>query len=551
MSHLLDNQLLSAIFDRASESIFVIDQEGRHVRVNAAAERLTGYSNEELATMTFFDLTPQSSLERGRSLWREFLRRGALTDDYWLRRKDGSVVQVEFQAVANFARGLHLSCARDVTARRREERRLRRAVNLQEATAAMSAAVDTAQVAKAILAAGLNALDAQAGHVVAVVDGGRWAELVATVGMPPGLEEQWAAAASSLGVPPKIVDGRYRFWLDDTSVLLRGFRPGDPVCVEQVGDLRSRENYNLSDVGGAMVGLPLLVSGTPVGGLYLFWKEKRSFCADESSFAWTLAGLCAQALERARLFTAEREARERAVASEKSILEYQQRLQRMAFDRVVVEERERRRVAMALHDGVTQYLALARITLDPVRQRLEEANRKAVDSAVELITQAIDETRSLSFELSPPVLYDLGIKAGLCWLGEKLEQATGLHVEIADDGTDPSVDDVTAAILFRSVRELLMNVFKHAKSKIARVSLGNRADHVEVVVEDTGAGFEPAQTSSSRGFGLMSVREEIGRLGGVVEVISAPDRGTRIRMRVPSRLADGAGSPDVEARSGA
>ena len=175
MSQLLDDRVLSAIFDRAGDAIFLIDDDGRFIRVNPAAEQLTGYSAEELRTMTFFDLTPSSSLEQGRAQWREFLRAGALSGDYWLSRKNASLVQVEFHAVARVVPGLHLSNSRDVTARRREERRLRRAVNIQEAIAAMSAAVDTAQVAQAILDAGLKALEAQAGHVVTVVDGGRWA----------------------------------------------------------------------------------------------------------------------------------------------------------------------------------------------------------------------------------------------------------------------------------------------------------------------------------------------------------------------------------------
>jgi PAS domain S-box-containing protein len=546
MSHLLDDRILSAIFDRAGDAIFLIDDDGRFIRVNPAAEALTGYSAEELRTMTFFDLTPSSSLERGRSQWREFLRVGALSGDYWLSRKNGAPVEVEFQAVANVVPGLHLSNTRDVTARRREERRLRRAVNIQEATAAMSAAVDTAQVAQAILEAGLKALEAQAGHVVAVVDGGRWAELVATVGMEADLEARWAAAARSTEIPPRRVNGRYRFWLDDASVLLRNFQIGGPIAVEQVDQLHpARTSYHLGDLGGAMVGLPLLVSGALVGGLYLFWKEKRWFCEDESSFAWTLAGLCAQALERARLFTSEREARERAVASEKAVLDYQDRLRSMAFDRVVVEERERRRVAIALHDGVTQYLALTKMTLDPVRQRLQGADRAAVDAAMKLVTDAIEATRSLSFELSPPVLYDLGIRAGLSWLAERLEQATGLRIEIAEEGTDPSLDDVTAAIVFRTVRELLMNVFKHSRTTEARVSFGNHGDSLEVVVEDRGAGFDPAEIASHPGFGLMSVREEIGRLGGAVEVVSAPDRGTRICVRVPNGRARILEGPEV------
>ena len=530
--------MLDAIFARATDAIFLGDDEGRCVLVNPAAETLTGYSSEELCAMTVFDLTPAFLKQTGRAMWRDCLGQGTFSGDYVLTRKDGSLVEVEFQAVASILPGIHLAIMHDVTARKRDERRLRRAASLQEATAAMSAAVETAQVAEVILAAARSALDAQAGFLVAVVDGGRSTEVVAAAGLGPDREEQWAEAFRALGFPPMIVGGRYRFSLEVPTYLVEVFRRAEPIRVEQVVDLTHRgARGNVANLGAAMTCIPLVVSGALVGGLYLFWNDKRAFCEDESAFAATLAGLCAQALDRARLFTAERAARERAVASERAILEHQERLQRMAFDRVVVEERERRRVATALHDGVTQYLALAKITLDPVRQGLDEADRTRMDAAMKLITEAIAETRSVSFELSPPLLYDLGIKAALSWLGEKLEQGSGLKIVIADDGTDPALDDVTASIVFRTVRELLVNVVKHANAATASVSIRRFPDHVEVVVEDAGTGFDPTEMAPSTGFGLVSVREQIERLGGAVKVTSARNEGTRVRVRIPCRPA--------------
>jgi PAS domain S-box-containing protein len=528
--------MFDALFARATDAIFLADDEGRYLLVNPAAEKLTGYSGEELRTMTVFDLTPPQHKEAGQAMWRKFLRTGTGSGDYTLTRKDGALVEVEFQAVASIVPGTHLSILHDVTARKRDEQRLRRAARLQEATAAMSAAVDTEQVAQAILAAGLSALEAQAGTLIVVVDGGRSAEVVAASGMGPDREEQWAEAFRAVGFPPIIVGGRYRFSLEVPTYLVEVFRRAEAIRVEPVVDVvHPGVRRSFADLGASMTCIPLVVSGALIGGFYLFWKEKRAFCEDEAAFAETLAGLCAQALERARLFTAEREARERAVASERAILEHQDRLQRMAFDRVVVEERERRRVATALHDGVTQYLALAKITLDPIRQALAEADRTRMDAALKLITEAIAETRSVSFELSPPLLYDLGFKAALSWLGEKLEQGSGLKISIADDATDPALDDVTALIVFRTVRELLVNVVKHANSPTASVSIYRRPDHVEVIVEDRGTGFDPAEMAPLTGFGLVSVREQIGRLGGTVEVTSARNEGTRVRVRIPYR----------------
>jgi PAS domain S-box-containing protein len=234
--------------------------------------------------------------------------------------------------------------------------------------------------------------------------------------------------------------------------------------------------------------------------------------------------------------------------AERKIRDYQVKLQRMAFEAAVTEERERRRIAQDLHDRVGQSLALARIKLDVVRKTTTDEVRAAIDLAVELISTSIEDTRTLTFDLAPPVLYDLGLKPALAWLCEDIEKRTGVHVEIADDGTQPRFDEPTAALLFRAVRELLTNVFKHARAPSARVALEQVGERFEIHVEDPGAGFdvEKLGRGPDAGFGLFSVREQIARLGGTVDIESTPRRGTRVSLRVPvakPMLVSGVGAP--------
>ncbi len=222
--------------------------------------------------------------------------------------------------------------------------------------------------------------------------------------------------------------------------------------------------------------------------------------------------------------------------AERKIREYQAKLQQMAFEAALAEERERRRIAQDLHDRVGQSLALARIKLDVVRKNAATKEvRTAIDTAVELISTSIEDTRTLTFDLAPPVLYDLGLKPALAWLCEDIEKRTGVHVEIADDGVQPRFDEPTAALLFRAVRELLTNVFKHAQAPTARVALEQVGERFEIHVEDTGAGFDVDKLGRGpdAGFGLFSVREQIARLGGTVDIESTPRRGTRVSLRVP------------------
>ena len=221
---------------------------------------------------------------------------------------------------------------------------------------------------------------------------------------------------------------------------------------------------------------------------------------------------------------------------EDDIRAYQERLQHMSFDAVVTEERERRRIAIDLHDRLGQALALAQIKLTSVRGELAGEVRSSVDGAVELLEQSITDARGLIFELSPPVLYDLGLKAALGWLAEDLEKRHGIKVEVCDDGADKPLDDAAKAVVFRAVRELLMNVLKHAQSPQAKVSLRLVEDRFHIDVEDRGVGFEfgaKADAPSHQGFGLLSVREQIARLGGTLVVDSSPGRGTLMGLRVP------------------
>lgn len=215
---------------------------------------------------------------------------------------------------------------------------------------------------------------------------------------------------------------------------------------------------------------------------------------------------------------------------------YEETLQRMGFETVLAEERERRRLALALHDRVGQSLALARIKLASASTNAPEALRVAVTEGAKIIDEAIAATRTLTFDLSPPVLYDLGLKAGVSWLAEDFENRYGLKVEVNDDGSHKPLDDAASAVVFRAIRELLMNVVKHAQAPKANVTLSRDHDDLVVEVADDGAGFDE-RDGQHDGFGLLSVRQQMSRLGGLLEVKSQNGRGTCARLRLS--LAEG------------
>jgi len=238
--------------------------------------------------------------------------------------------------------------------------------------------------------------------------------------------------------------------------------------------------------------------------------------------------------------------------AEKKIQAYQEELRQMSFDAAVAEERERRRIATDLHDRMGQALALAQIKLTSVRGELSGEVRAAVDGAVELLEQAHIDARTLIFDLSPPILYDLGLGEALAWLAEDLEKRHGIKVEVTDDKASKPLDDASKGVVFRAVRELLMNVLKHAKAPAATVSLTRTDDNCRIDVEDRGAGFDPTAPLSPQGgggFGLLSVRAQIARLGGVLDVKSAPGRGTLASVLVPLQVTATSPNPVASAPS--
>ncbi len=123
----------------------------------------------------------------------------------------------------------------------------------------------------------------------------------------------------------------------------------------------------------------------------------------------------------------------------------------------------------------------------------------------------------------------------IAWFAEDVEKRHGLQIEVVDDGADKPLDDASKAVVFRAVRELIMNVLKHGKAP-AKASLRRTDDLLEVEVEDSGVGFDPGaptDRAGGGGFGLLSVREQIASLGGTLKIDSAPQQGTRVSVRVP------------------
>ncbi len=218
----------------------------------------------------------------------------------------------------------------------------------------------------------------------------------------------------------------------------------------------------------------------------------------------------------------------------------QEQLQSLASELSLTEERERRRLATDLHDHIGQALAVSKIKLG-VLQKTTPNIATPLGEIRELIEKMIQDTRSLTFELSLPVLYELGFEAAVEWFAKHIRAQHGIQVEVQRALEPVPMNDEIKVLLFRSVRECMMNIVKHAQARHARVNIVRINDRVAIEVSDDGMGIDhaksDAQAGNSGGFGLFSIRERLHYLGGRLDVDSEEGKGTRITLTVPLKYA--------------
>jgi two-component system, chemotaxis family, CheB/CheR fusion protein len=220
---------------------------------------------------------------------------------------------------------------------------------------------------------------------------------------------------------------------------------------------------------------------------------------------------------------------------ERRVFERTEELGRLSRELALAEVRERQSIARDLHDGLGQELNAATIKLDALRNS-EKATplHPALNEVAQLLEGVVREMRSLTAQLNPPVLEQLGFLPAIEWLSEEMRKTYHLEVMLDDDAKLEHLDSITASILFRAVRELLINVSRHAKVKSAHIVLRCANDQLSVTVTDQGSGIPTSQSSGSvGGLGLATIKERITYIGGSFQLKSERNRGTTAVIQVP------------------
>ena len=231
----------------------------------------------------------------------------------------------------------------------------------------------------------------------------------------------------------------------------------------------------------------------------------------------------------------------RVEARTAELVESERQLRHATSLLTMAEQEERSRISQVLHDDLQQQLHSVQMKLGMARQQAGRGNvPKAMQSMAEAegwITQAVQITRQLTVELSPPILKSEGLAEALAWLVTQMRDKHDLDVLLLSE-EHPRLPEPMRVLVFQIVRELLFNIVKHAGTDHATLELRGDAEGVIVSVRDEGRGFDfDAAMERSRGaggFGLPSVRERLALFGGRLEIESAAGAGTRVSLWLPA-----------------
>jgi signal transduction histidine kinase len=230
--------------------------------------------------------------------------------------------------------------------------------------------------------------------------------------------------------------------------------------------------------------------------------------------------------------------------AEAALAQHDSQLRALATEITLAEERARRKLASELHDGPAQSLVGLSMHLAAIKRGIDDREQlQRLDECEEVLADATLQTRTLMLELAPPGLHESGLLEALRWLAERVAKQQRLIVSVEDDGIQKPLEDQVTVLLFQTVRELLQNVVKHARSKRATVRCAVNNDMLALDVIDPGVGFEVHAINRlptrQGGFGLFSIRERLKLMGGSVDIHSIVGEGTTVRIRVPLKTQHG------------
>jgi PAS domain S-box-containing protein len=503
---------LRTLVEAAFEGICISEQ--MHIRdCNDQFARMLGYEREELLGRLVFELAAPEIREKVLDGIREGRE---VFIEHEMLHKDGTrrIVEAHGRTIMDKGRPIRITVTRDITQRKQLEEELRQLnqrleQQVQTRTEQLTTTIDRMhdEVARRVLAESRLRTRSQ------MLEG----FFQHTITPLAFLDQHFnflrvnEAYAHAEGKDPEYFTGKNHFDLYPD--------PENQAIFEDV--VQSKRPYRA-------YAKPFNYAGTPHRGV-TYWNWQITPLFDEHGQVQSLVLNLEDVTEQQKAL---QQVQERA-----------QQLQQLTLELSQAEDRERKRLAEILHDDLQQMLAAAKFHVGLLSSRAKHGEdvQDMARQVKELLAQAIDKSRSLSHELSPPVLGQSNLGEAFEWLAEHIRAKHGLtvHVEVCDPVEVHS--EPLKAFLFKAGQEFLFNVIKHAGVKEARLRLRHQKGYVLLSVADKGPGFDPRDLGTS-GFGLRSIQERIRLLGGVMKVKSRQGKGSVLLIKV----LDPAAKPAME-----
>lgn len=501
-------------------AIYLLDSAGRVASWNAGAERMTGYQADEILGKHFacFFITEDLALGKPGTELQTARITGRYEEEGWRVRKDGSRfwANVVITAVHDERGELHgfAKVTRDTTERRKADAMRRWYARRLQALYEISRAILVAQSPHAIAEAALERLrrivPCHYAHIASIPGAGAPAHIVMSVADDDRAAldaNRWTASALSRAVMAHP---------EAQPVVVLALEEQDVSPVLQP----------LRDVGLRLLAIaPFVAHNALIGELILARADPEPFDPNQLDIIRQIADQLAVALQHAQLFA--------------EVQSSHERLQSLSQRLIDVQEQERRTIAGELHDEIGQALTFVKMSLQALRANADPGESgDRIDESIAVVGRALEQVRSLSLDLRPSLLDDLGLVAALRWYVARQARSTGLILHFSADESIGRLNAVLESACFRIAQEALTNIARHARASEVWVQLQGGAE-LCLTIRDNGVGFDLAQVEDrvARGesFGLLGMRERASLSGGRLVAVSAPGQGTTVSACFPLR----------------
>lgn len=240
--------------------------------------------------------------------------------------------------------------------------------------------------------------------------------------------------------------------------------------------------------------------------------------------------------------------------SEQLLRDQRDQLKDLTAKIIRVQEEERKRISLELHDEIGQTLTAIAMDLNLIGQKYLSHDRELELKLAEcqrLIKQGISDIHHFAFELHPPMLDDLGLLSAIESQVESFKNRTGLEVNLQEAGELQKLDIQTITVFYRVFQETLHNIVKHARASTVRININHSGDIVTLRVSDDGVGCDPEQwaerTTEQGGLGLQGIRERLDLIGGSLSFESTPGGGTTVTAS--AKIKPGLEKPPQDVKS--